>query len=103
MRTALLEVGLEELPASEFYNILEQLETRTRELLKANRIQCDSIEVFVGSRRFGVLLRGLPEKQEGFVEEKKGPPLNVAYDSKGAPTRALEGFLRKTTPPLRIS
>jgi glycyl-tRNA synthetase beta chain len=95
MRTALLEVGLEELPASEFYNILEQLETRTRELLKANRIQCDSIEVFVGSRRFGVLLRGLSERQEGFVEEKKGPPLNVAYDSKGAPTRALEGFLRK--------
>ncbi|MCD6550996.1 glycine--tRNA ligase subunit beta, partial [Thermotoga sp.] len=95
MRTALLEIGLEELPASEFHSILEQLETKTKELLKANRILCDSVEVFVGSRRFGVLLRGLPEKQEGFVEEKKGPPLNVAYNKEGAPTKALEGFLKK--------
>ncbi|AAD35309.1 glycyl-tRNA synthetase subunit beta [Thermotoga maritima MSB8] len=94
MRTALLEVGLEELPASEFHSILKQLEEKSAELLKAYRVSSGSVEVFVGSRRFGVILKNLPERQEDFTEEKKGPPLNVAYDENGKPTRALEGFLR---------
>ncbi|PLV58973.1 glycine--tRNA ligase subunit beta [Thermotoga sp. KOL6] len=95
MRTALLEIGLEELPASEFDNILEQIQVKTKDLLKSNRVSCDSIEAFVGSRRFGVLLFGLSERQENFTEEKKGPPLKVAYDENGKPTKALEGFLKK--------
>jgi glycyl-tRNA synthetase beta chain len=86
MRTALLEVGLEELPASEFRSILRQLEERSIELLKAYRISSGSVEVFVGSRRFGVIFKNLPERQEDFTEEKKGPPLNVAYDENGKPT-----------------
>ncbi len=93
MKNALLEIGVEELPASEFSSLLSQLQELTASTLEKFGVRCSSYDVFVGSRRFGVLLRGLPDRQEDSLEEKKGPPVSIAYEQ-DRPTKALEGFLK---------
>ena len=90
---ALLEVGIEELPSSEVQGIKTQLKERIERSLDNNRLGYGELEVFVASRRFGVLIHGIELKQSDFVEKKKGPSEKIAY-KEGEPTRALLGFLR---------
>ncbi|WP_068345263.1 glycine--tRNA ligase subunit beta [Kosmotoga arenicorallina] len=90
---ALLEVGVEELPSTEVKNLTKQLNEQLEILLNNYKLKYESIRTFVGSRRFGVLIDGLLEKQEDFFEEKRGPAKKISFEN-GEPTRALEGFLR---------
>ena len=90
---ALLEVGVEELPSTEIKNLMKQLNEKLEILLKNHKLKHGKLKVFVGSRRFGVLIEGLPEKQEDFSEEKRGPAEKISFID-GNPTKALEGFLR---------
>ena len=90
---ALLEVGIEELPSSEVQGIRNQLKERIERSLDNNRLGYGELEVFVASRRFGVLIHGIELKQSDFVEKKKGPSEKIAY-KEGEPTKALLGFLR---------
>ncbi|MFA7427803.1 glycine--tRNA ligase subunit beta, partial [Mesotoga sp.] len=90
---ALLEVGIEELPSSEVQGIKTQLKERIERSLDNNRLGYGELQVFVASRRFGVIIRDIELKQSDFVEKKKGPSEKIAY-KEGEPTRALLGFLR---------
>ncbi|MFA6977036.1 MAG: glycine--tRNA ligase subunit beta, partial [Mesotoga sp.] len=56
---ALLEVGIEELPSSEVQGIKTQLKERIERSLDNNRLGYGELEVFVASRRFGVLIHGI--------------------------------------------
>jgi len=90
---ALLEVGIEELPSSEVQGMRKQLLERVEKSLESNRLGYGGIEIFVASRRFGVLIQDIESRQADFVEKKKGPSEKIAY-SDGEPTKALLGFLR---------
>jgi len=76
---ALLEVGVEELPSTEIKNLMKQLNEKLEILLKNHKLKHGKLKVFVGSRRFGVLIEGLPEKQEDFSEEKRGPAEKISF------------------------
>ena len=91
---ALIELYLEDLPPSEFPDLLDSLKEIMERTLESEGLPFDSIEVGMTVRRIYALLKGLPERQPDRVEERKGPPENVAYRD-GKPTKALEGFLRK--------
>lgn len=54
-----------------------------------------SITIGATPRRLFFRLAGLPEKQPDRRLEVKGPPIRSAFDEKGEPTQALQGFLRK--------
>jgi glycyl-tRNA synthetase beta chain len=97
-RDFLFEVLTEEIPAWMIRDRLAVLREKLGETVAlyegavpaAERIECDAT-----SRRIWFLIRELEEKQPDRVEEVKGPSERVAWDESGAPTRALEGFLRK--------
>jgi glycyl-tRNA synthetase beta chain len=88
----LLELGVEELPASEMDSIKEQLQSLVPSLFNEARISFGSCEVFVTNRRIAVRLRDVSDKQEDIVLEKRGPSEKAAF-SDGQPTKALLGFL----------
>jgi glycyl-tRNA synthetase beta chain len=56
-------------------------------------------EVYVTTtpRRVIFFLSALPLREADREEELKGPPRKIAYDTKGNPTQALHGFLRKNS------
>ena len=94
MNSFLLEIGLEEVPASMVQPSIEQL----RELV-ANTLQelnmSGRIEVFGTPRRFGLLVRNLPVSQANRIQEVKGPPVEMAKDDKGQWKPAAIGFAKK--------
>ena len=94
MNKALFEIGVEDLPSSEFDSIVEQLDSNLRESLKKSNITFDKLEIFITPRRFGAYIEGLPLKQEDQKEERKGPPKSICFDKQNQPTKALEGFAK---------
>ena len=88
MPTLLFEIGCEELPASACDEANVQLPELCRRLLNAA-----PSDLYLGPRRLGVLVQDLPERTPD--EWVKGPPLSVAFDEDGKPTKAAEGFARK--------
>ncbi len=89
---ALLEVGVEELPASEIDQIKQQLKELSENFLKEAKIDYQNLLCFVTNRRICVLIQNLSDKQQDMVVVKKGPSEKVAF-SDGKPTKALLGFL----------
>ncbi|GAB6189654.1 glycine--tRNA ligase subunit beta [Marinitoga arctica] len=94
MIKSILEIGVEELPSSEYENIIQQLHTYTEEELKNRNISYSRLQVFIAPRRFGLLLEGLPEKEPDRIIERKGPAKKVSFDENGTPTKPYQGFLR---------
>ncbi|WGS66006.1 glycine--tRNA ligase subunit beta [Marinitoga aeolica] len=94
MIKSLLEIGVEELPSSEYDNIIKQLYTYAEEELKNRNISYSKLQVFIAPRRFGILLEGLPEKEPDRIIERKGPAKKVAFDEEGNPAKPYQGFLR---------
>ncbi len=91
---ALLELFVEDLPPSEFPDLLDQMRESMEEILRRFRLSWSGIYTTMTVRRLVVSIDGLPKKQESKTELVKGPPEKVAF-SEGRPTKALEGFLRK--------
>jgi glycyl-tRNA synthetase beta chain len=94
MNKVIFEIGVEELPSSEYNNIINQLKEKLRKIFKDNSLNYEKMRTFISSRRFGALIEGFAEKQPDVTEEKKGPPKNIAFDKEGKPTKAFQGFLK---------
>ncbi len=88
MPTLLFEIGCEELPASACREALAQLPELFRGV-----VGVEPTRVFVGPRRLALVAEGLPETSA--EELVLGPPVDVAFDAEGRPTKAAEGFARK--------
>ena len=88
----LLEIGTEELPASDLDLALLQLRERVPRVLDAASLTFTDIEVHGTPRRLAVLVAGVPPQQRTWREMVKGPPTDRAYDKDGSPTRAASGF-----------
>ncbi len=95
MRTLLLEIGTEELPASFVTRALEAMPDIARELLAAARLPHDVMQALGTPRRLALLVTQVADRQEDLADEIVGPPRSVALDAEGKPTRAGEGFARK--------
>jgi glycyl-tRNA synthetase beta chain len=92
----LFELGCEEIPAGMLERAQEELKTKIEKLLAAENISRGvSVETFSTPRRLTAWVRGLAAKQEDSISEVTGPPISVAYDSVGAPTRAAVSFAEK--------
>ncbi len=90
----LLEIGTEEIPAGYVPPALESIRDAFSGSLAGARIDYGAIEVNATPRRFSVLVSGLAESQREEETELKGPSVKAAYGPDGAPTKALEGFMR---------
>ncbi len=94
MRTLLLEIGVEEIPARFIEPAKEGLSRLLRESLGSSRIPFGDIDTLSTPRRLTAFVHDVSERQEKIVTTKFGPPYNRAFDESGNPTKAAAGFAR---------
>ena len=94
-RELLIEIGLEELPASWLPNLTRQMAERLDTGLKALRIApLAPIESYATPRRLTVCVARIAERQEDLEETITGPPVSASIKD-GTPTPAALGFAKK--------
>ncbi|MFC1826246.1 glycine--tRNA ligase subunit beta [Thermodesulfobacteriota bacterium] len=95
MKSLLLEIGTEEIPAGYIGPALESLSTTLLQKLTEARIDHGSAKVFATPRRLAVEVKKVADKQKPLTSEILGPPAKVGLDSKGRPTTAAKKFAEK--------
>src|SRR5215472_5920852 len=90
----LLEIGVEELPASFVDGALAALPELVKSKLVEARLSFGEILAFGTPRRLAILVRELATSQADVDEEVVGPPETAAYKD-GKPTKAAEAFAAK--------
>lgn len=100
MPELLLELGMEELPASFVERAFQQLRAEIVARLNEEGIAAGEAEAIGTPRRLIVRVKDVAEIQPDRSSEVRGPALKAAYDEAGNPTKALEGFCRGQGVPL---
>jgi glycyl-tRNA synthetase beta chain len=90
----LLEIGVEELPASFVEGALRALPELAQKRLGELRLAYLSVHAYGTPRRLALLVRGLAASQPDLSEEVTGPPVKAAFKD-GVPTKAAEAFAVK--------
>jgi len=91
----LLEIGTEEIPARFIPASMADLQrTMAAELEKAH-LTAEGLRVVATPRRLTLLIEALSTRQPDRALEIKGPPVSVAFDADGNPTKAAQGFAKK--------
>ncbi|MEK7817240.1 MAG: glycine--tRNA ligase subunit beta, partial [Actinomycetota bacterium] len=92
----LLEIGVEELPASAARAAAVQAEELAAEIFTEKRLsfQRQSINVWVTPRRIAIFVENLGARQAAEEIAERGPRADAAFDEKGKPTKAAKGFAR---------
>ncbi len=90
----ILEIGTEEIPAGFLDYAVKDLGSLARKALKENSLGFESIESYGTPRRLALRVQGLPDKQEDRTEEAYGPPVKIAFDENGDPTKPALGFAK---------
>ncbi len=91
---ALLEIGLEEVPARFMPAILEDLKQKSEKELQASRLSPKSIKTYGTPRRIVLYIEGIARKQDDLEKEVRGPNRQTAFADGGAATKAGEGFAK---------
>jgi glycyl-tRNA synthetase beta chain len=95
-RELLIEIGVEELPASWMPGLTRQLADRLKDCLNSFRIApMAAVESYSTPRRLTARIAKIAERQEDLEETLSGPPVSAALDAEGKPTPAGLGFARK--------
>jgi glycyl-tRNA synthetase beta chain len=89
-----LEVGVEELPASYVMPALDHLRESFTGGLSELRLGSGEISSYATPRRLAFRIPDLALRQRDTEEEATGPAVKDAYDADGNPTKALMGFAR---------
>ena len=90
----LFELGCEELPAGGIQRAQDQLVSEVSTRLAALGISFGEIHSACTPRRLLLGLDDVADAQPETIKDVRGPSLKAAYDGAGAPTKALEGFLK---------
>lgn len=90
----LLEIGVEEMPASFMGGALEDLQTMAAQEFTEHRIEYDAVATLGTPRRLVLHMQGLAEKQADSLIENRGPKQSSAFGVDGSPTKAAQGFAR---------
>ncbi len=92
--TALLEIGLEELPWTDVLGVGEAARESLRAKLAGTRLSFDEVSLDGTPRRLILTVTGVAPAEPDTTEFKRGPKAEAAFDADGAPTRAAAGFCR---------
>lgn len=106
MKTLLIEIGAEEIPAGYIEPALDHFRALLLRRLDDARIAHGEARVYGTPRRLTLRVEAVAERQEAVTEEITGPPENVAFDADGQPTMAAKKFAEKigvTVDNLRIT
>jgi glycyl-tRNA synthetase beta chain len=89
-----LEIGVENLPASYVPPAIAQLATDARALFARGRLVHGELYTTGTPRRLALVVNDLADRQSDFEELVTGPPVARAFAPDGTPTPAAEGFAR---------
>jgi|WetSurMetagenome_2_1015567.scaffolds.fasta_scaffold00340_25 glycyl-tRNA synthetase beta chain len=89
----LLEIGTEEIPARFLPEAMAKLKENAAALFSGQRIPFGEINAYATPRRLALIAEVAPEQFEN-EKEVWGPPVNVAFDKEGKPTKAAEAFAK---------
>lgn len=91
---ALLEIGVEEIPARFLPPVLSQLKEKTEARLREEGIDFIGIDVWGTPRRLVVFLKNVAARAKDRSQTALGPSLAAAKDTAGQWTEAAKGFAR---------
>src|SRR5882724_816470 len=91
----LLEIGVEELPASFVAQAVEALPALLEARLRELRLSHGAIRALGTPRRLALIAEGVASAQPDLDEEVLGPPARVAFDADAKPTKAAQSFASK--------
>jgi glycyl-tRNA synthetase beta chain len=96
MAEFLFEIGLEEIPARMIASAEQELATRVKNLLAAEKLLATDATVrsYATPRRLAVTIRGVFERQQDTTEQLTGPAWKIAF-KEGQPTPAAQAFAKK--------
>jgi glycyl-tRNA synthetase beta chain len=95
-RELLLEIGVEELPASWLPGLTTQLAERlTARLVEEGLPSRTGVEAFATPRRLTACQPELIDRQDDRDDTVMGPPVSASFDAEGHPTNAGLGFARR--------
>ena len=94
MKPLLIEIVTEEIPAGYIDPALEAMKDLMAKKLSQARIEHGAMEVLGTPRRLALIVQDVAERQTSMTSEVVGPPKSVAFDAKGGPTKAAEGFAK---------
>ncbi|GHT38926.1 glycine--tRNA ligase beta subunit [Bacteroidia bacterium] len=92
---ALLEIGVEHLPARFVPDALAQMETLAKAQLAENNIVYASLRAFGSFRKLALVIDGVEPKSKDIEKEIKGPPAKMLKDAAGNFTPQSAGFADK--------
>jgi glycyl-tRNA synthetase beta chain len=91
----LIEVGTEELPPKALRQLMASFADAVIRGLDDARLGHGDAKPFASPRRLAVLVNDVDKAQADREVEHRGPPVSVAFDDTGKPTRAAEAFANK--------
>lgn len=94
MKTLLVEIVTEEIPAGYILPALEAMQAAMDQKLTQARIDCGQMKTYGTPRRLALMVEDVADRQASITRQVVGPPRAVAFDSEGRPTRAAEGFAK---------
>jgi glycyl-tRNA synthetase beta chain len=95
-RDFLVELGTEELPPKALKKLSQAFADGIKQGLAEANLEGSNIELFAAPRRLAVRIAELPAKQEDKEEVVYGPPAKIGFDEDGNPTKAAEGFAKRS-------
>jgi len=90
----LVEIGVEEVPHSILSDSIKGFKESFLNRIKEYRIEHGRVREFATPRRLALLIKKVNTIQDIYVEEKRGPSVEKAFESDGSPSKALEGFIK---------
>ena len=100
LSSLLLEIGTEELPASDLDSALEQLAALAPKFLTDARVDFGTLSVFGTPRRLALLVKDVAPRQPDSETVVKGPPAARAFLADGQPSPAAVGFAKSKGVPV---
>jgi len=91
----LVEIGTEELPPKALLTLSTAFRDEILSQLNAAQLTFGEVQTFAAPRRLAVIIKALDEQTPIKEVVAWGPPVKVAMDADGNPTRAAEAFAKK--------
>ena len=95
-----IELGVEEIPASMLADATSQFASLLSESLQNQRLSVGKCTQWYTPRRIIIGYEDVPLQQDDLLETVMGPPKTVAFSGDGAPTKAALAFAQKNGVPL---
>ena len=91
----LVELGTEELPPKALLSLSNAFTQGIVDRLKAENLSFGEVTAYAAPRRLALVINSLDTQAPNAELVAWGPPVGVAFDAEGQPTRAAEAFAKK--------